>query len=95
MYTCIRPVQLPKLKFQVRQIVGGPLAVSAAIPQELEPKIMVAMRNALWKKYFKDGTLEILLPCLTNTTPEERNKKVEAFCKWLSRRSGVAVTAIM
>jgi len=83
----------PTLELSAIPDIEGSLILRAEVPPELEPKVMVAMRNATEKKYFKDGMLEILLPCLRKHSQAEKQIKLNGFCRWLSLRSGITVTA--
>ena len=85
----------PTLELSVEPDIEGSLILRAAIPPELEPKVMVAMRNATEKKCFRDGMLEILLPCLRKHNQAEKQIKLNGFCRWLSLRSGITVTATL
>jgi hypothetical protein len=82
----------PKLNLKVEILIDG-MMLSAPIPKDLECKVMVAMRNSDEKKCLKGGTLEIWFPCLRNSTPTEKVRKISAFCRWLTRRSQILVTA--
>jgi len=92
-YTRPKTDARPKLELQVEVLLGGSLILRSHIPADLECKVMVAMRNSSEKKCFKEGILEILLPCLKNSSPRDKTKKVTAFCRWLSIRSDIRVSA--
>ncbi len=84
--------KLPRINLKVEIQIDG-IMLSANIPKHLECKVMVAMRNSEEKKCLKEGTLEIWFPCLRNSTPSEKAKKISAFCRWLTRRSQINVMA--
>lgn len=90
---CPSKEQRTELPLKVEIHTNGSLILRGKVSEELEPKVMVAMRNSLEKKCFKDGVFEVLLPCLRKSSPSEKAQKVIAFCRWLSMRSGLRVTA--
>lgn len=93
MYHQAAPKQkLPKIDLKVEIQIDG-VMLSAQIPKDLECKVMVAMRNSEEKKCLKEGTLEIWFPCLRNSTPIEKVRMIMTFCRWLTRRSQIQVTA--
>ena len=71
---------------------NGPLILKGEITEELEPKVMVAMRNSREKKCLENGILTILLPCLAQSSSDVKHQKILAFCRWLSIRSDVRVS---
>jgi len=93
MYRQAAPKQKrPTLNLKVEILING-MMLRAHIPKDLECKVMVAMRNSDEKKCLKEGILEIWFPCLRNSTPPEKVRKITAFCRWLTRRSQILVTA--
>lgn len=86
-------VARPQLKFEVEILINGSLILRVPIPSELEPKVMVALRNSAEKKRLNEGTLEVLLPCMRNASPADKANRIIAFCRWLARRSSVQVSA--
>lgn len=92
MFRCTREKK-PKLSLSVQVLENGALQLTCRLPPELESKIMVAMRNSVQKKCFRDGILEVLLECLRKSTPTEKEEKLQGFCSRLERRSGVEIVA--
>jgi hypothetical protein len=82
----------PTLRLDVTIKIDG-MMLSAPIPKDLECKVMVAMRNSEEKKCLTEGMLQVWFPCMRNTTPTEKATKIEAFCRWLTRRSDILVLA--
>ena len=93
MYHQERPkTEQPKLNLNVQIHIDG-IMLRAHIPKALECKVMVAMRNSEEKKCLKSGVLEIWFPCLRNSSPTEKARKIITFCRWLTIRSQILVSA--
>lgn len=84
----------PALDLKAEILIDG-IMLRACIPKDLECKVMVAMRNSEEKKCLKSGVLEIWFPCLRNSTPSEKARKILAFCRWLTQRAEINITASM
>lgn len=82
----------PTLRLKVEILIDG-IMLRAHIPKDIECKVMVAMRNSEEKKCLKNGVLEIWFPCLRNSTPSEKARMITTFCRWLSIRSQILVSA--
>ena len=85
--------EMPKLRLSVRVLSDGALLLCCDVPKDLEAKILVAMRNLLQMKCYRKGRLEVLIKCLRNSTPTEKQERLTGFCEGLSRRSGVEILA--
>jgi hypothetical protein len=92
MYRCTREKK-PQLVLSVTVLHNGALQLACDVPKEIESRIMVAMRNSLQKKCYRDGKLEILISCLRNSSPSEKEERLKGFCERLTRRSDVEIIA--